>query len=444
MIGVLTFHRAVNYGAVLQAYALTEFVSNIIGQDVKVIDYHCEKIEKTSSLSEQLRSSNRFKALAKRVVMGDSLKKTIAGFDEFRSNYLQLSSSYTQINKEDIANDFEYIIVGSDQVWNLSLTGNDWTYFLDFEHEKSVGISYAASIGELPSNNYELYDLLLKNFRAISVREKSFEMWIAYNTTNTALSHIDPVFLIDTNQWDSILVHNDSLSKKYLLCYNVQDAVKMTDYIEKAKVLADENDWSVKYLSTNGRLRNKGNIEVIKSASPQQFISLIRNAEFVITDSFHGTAFSLLYHKDFYVASNIHRADRVTDLLQATGLSDRFVSACDICSAIKIVDDRWSIVDSFVESERKRSKEYIVLNIPVKKTIGEELPDLASDKSTCCGCGACFSTCPREAISMVKDEEGFLYPQIDKTLCIKCMKCIQVCLFKRDQIDKKAKCLVRG
>ena len=75
MIGVLTFHRAVNYGAVLQAYALTEFVSNIIGQDVKVIDYHCEKIEKTSSLSEQLRSSNRFKALAKRVVMGDSLKK---------------------------------------------------------------------------------------------------------------------------------------------------------------------------------------------------------------------------------------------------------------------------------------------------------------------------------------------------------------------------------
>ena len=360
MIGILTFHNAANYGAVLQAYALCTFVSKTLGADVKIIDYHCDKIERASSLKAQLKSSNPLKHIIKCIIMGGKLKKTLRGFEKFRNDYFQLSpKSYDQSTRFEIGNDFDVIIVGSDQVWNVALNGNDFTYLLDFSNEKLNKLSYAASIGDIPKDEKTIltFNQYLSLFNFISAREDSMARWIQGTLGLKCSVNIDPVFLISTRQWAE-MTQNDHFMDKYVLCYNVQDSTLMTNYIEAAKIIARENGWKVKYLSTNGYIKKRTGIEIENATTPSHFLALIQHAEYVITDSFHGTAFSILFHRNFYVASNVKRSDRIRDLLSLTSLSDRMVDANSCNNYCAIKNSTWNHVDKVIDSERNKSAIY--------------------------------------------------------------------------------------
>ena len=360
MIGILTFHDAANYGAVLQAYALCTFVSRTVGTDAKIIDYHCEKIVRASSLKAQLRSSNPLKHIVKCIVMGGKLKETLKGFEKFRNDYFHLSpKSYGPSTRFEIGDDFDVIIVGSDQVWNAALTGSDFTYLLDFCSEKVNKLSYAASIGDIPKDEKTILMLkkYLSSFNHISAREYSMAQWIQGTLGLKCSINIDPVLLIPSRQWAE-MTQNDHFEGKYVLCYNVQDSTLMKDYIEIAKTIAKKNGWKVKYLSTNGHLKNRKGIEIENAATPSRFLSLIQHAEYVVTDSFHGTAFSILFHRNFYVASNVKRIDRIRDLLSLTSLSDRMIDANSFGNYCSVKSSTWAHVDEVIDSERSKSAIY--------------------------------------------------------------------------------------
>lgn len=361
MIGILTFHNAANYGAVLQAYALSTFVQDITGLKTEIIDYHCAEIDRASSLKAQLKSSNPLKHLLKCLVMKRKLKETLRGFEDFRNKYFHLSSkTYDASTRFEISNDFDIIIVGSDQVWNNALTDNDRTYVLDFCGESVKKLSYAASIGSIPQDKDTILMLrtYLTSFDCISAREYSMAQWIQKTLGLSCSVNIDPVFLASSQQWGNMVKDNDG-KEKYVFCYNVQDSALMKDYIEIAKRIAKENGWKVKYLSTNGHLKNKKGIEVEKAVTPPQFLSLIQHAEYIVTDSFHGTAFSIIFHKNFYVASNVKRIDRIKDLLELTGLSDRMADANCFDSYCAVKKTTWNYVDEVIESERNKSAAFL-------------------------------------------------------------------------------------
>lgn len=278
-IGILTYHKANNLGAVLQAYALQHKLLQISQVDnVEIIDYDngifVEKIK-----------NNSIKSVFKNIYYKIKNK----GFTKFRQKYLNLSDSYTldTINKSNDV--YDIFITGSDQVWNLSCSGNDYNYFLNFANKDKVKISYAASIGiyEFKEDERKKLHEILNSFDMISIRENNSLRQFDFIDKEIRVVP-DPVFLLNKNEWEEIIPKR-IIKQDYILVYLIQDDINV---MKNAERYAKENNLKL--------ISNKKSIEFILNNSPEKFLSWIKYAKCIFTNSFHGTAFSLIFEKDFY------------------------------------------------------------------------------------------------------------------------------------------------
>ena len=278
-IGILTYHKANNLGAVLQAYALQHKLLQISQVDnVEIIDYDngifVEKIK-----------NNSIKSVFKNIYYKIKNK----GFTKFRQKYLNLSDSYTldTINKSNDV--YDIFITGSDQVWNLSCSGNDYNYFLNFTNKDKVKISYAASIGiyEFKEDERKKLHEILNSFDMISIRENNSLRQFDFIDKEIRVVP-DPVFLLNKNEWEEIIPKR-IIKQDYILVYLIQDDINV---MKNAERYAKENNLKL--------ISNKKSIEFILNNSPEKFLSWIKYAKCIFTNSFHGTAFSLIFEKDFY------------------------------------------------------------------------------------------------------------------------------------------------
>lgn len=349
-IGILTFHNADNYGAVLQCYALQEVLKRKFpNDDVSVVDYRNKKIEKSKKVI-QLRK--KIISNVTQFIYVPSLIKKSRMFDEFRQRVLDLDS--------DSLSEYDAIFYGSDQIWNFELTGSDLVYL--GKGFSGIKIAYAASDGGgLVDSKAEVEDLLLK-FNEISCREKSLTQKIIALTSRHDIKTVcDPVFLISKIDWLKIAVlpkeHN------YILAYKVGENPDFDREVEKVSRYLGKPVIQIVYQKSIRKLFYQ-KPSIVKNVVVEKFLGYFANADLVLTTSFHGTAFSLIFEKTFYVLKIKKRSERITDLLAKVGCRSRYVDS--VPSKVESMDSVQTSLNKFIDTSKAVLDEYI--KFAVKKT----------------------------------------------------------------------------
>lgn len=324
-IGIFTFHCANNQGAVLQAYGLQEYLKSL-GHTVYVIDYKPKYITDTyKTIKIQLPQESAFtrlKLLIHNILTIPIRWKRNEIFNSFRRKYLNLYC----LNLNCSHNDFDAFIFGSDQIWSPFITkGFDPIYFGDFQAaENKKIIAYAASVGSVQDIiGHETYLLQqLSKFSAIGVRENSLSEWIEKQIPrlNCQLT-IDPVLLAGQATFEKI-IKPQKRQRKYLLLFQIGS----DKYVEKMayEIASLKGLDMIKMTSYTETLKDRKNMNC---TSPLSFLSYLKNASYVVTSSFHGTVFSILFKKDFTsICLNKVIGERIDSLLHSLGLSHRMVT----------------------------------------------------------------------------------------------------------------------
>ncbi len=322
-IGILTFHDTLNYGASLQSYALQEKISQM-GAMVEVIDYKCIKFVKEYSpifISQMSMRKILYMLLTLRTNIIKTRKK-----NRFQKKYIRMSRPYNNRNIQSSNNEYDIFITGSDQVWNWHLTDFDKTYFLDFVKEDTKKYSYAASFGlaSIEAEKYEEYKELLSKFSEISIRENTGRRILSELYEGRVNVSVDPVLLLTAEEWENIAI--TPRISDYILLYSINDTIAY----EYAVKLAKKTKKKLIYI--NAPIKRIGPFKRVASIGPDEFMGWIKQAEYVVTDSFHGVVTSILFKKKFVAFQNrrteANTNSRIYDLLNRLDLIDRIV--CDL------------------------------------------------------------------------------------------------------------------
>lgn len=338
-IGILTFHKAINYGSVLQTWSLQEFLKSE-GHDVEIIDYEPGAWKSIYGTFNKIKGFTNLKRNLKLLPLSYFYIKKSKNFENFRNEYLNLS-----VNKYYIGSDFssfsekyDCIICGSDQIWNIKIADCDPIYFLPNLKIKKK-IAYAVSVGNsdfVDIDNSEQLKKWILDFDHITVREqKTIEKLCNFTKINVATyCALDPTLLHTKEVFDKI-ISKRIVKEDYIFLYNIwndNDGFRIAKEISKQKGLPVYTVLSVRNLRLAIRIKNN-NIKIlfIKS-SPSHYLSLIKHASFVITDSFHGTAFSVIFEKQF-ICVNYRKEDyslkndvRLNNILGYFNLQNRYMS----------------------------------------------------------------------------------------------------------------------
>ena len=316
-IGIVTFHNALNYGGVLQAYALNKYLSNI-EHDVKTIDFCPKDIYKLIGFRHTYSGIKYPLYIGRNLLMINKRYPKIKKFIEFNKNYIPMTHKMTTIDEvKEYSDKLDIIISGSDQVWNKDVWNrelrNTGLYSLGFE-TKAKKISYAASIGKDKLDENELKGLLedIKDYSHISVREESAKEIIGGNTTTV----VDPVLLLDAKYWYDFI--EETPKEDYIFVYIL---IETKDIVKKVKELSKKTGLPIKYICGHNIFGRHG--KNYASASPKEFVNLIHHAKYVVTNSFHGLAFSVIFEKEFITFLNSTRGTRQVNLLEKVGLTNR-------------------------------------------------------------------------------------------------------------------------
>lgn len=331
-IGILTFHLAHNYGAVLQCYALQEVLRGM-GHDVWVIDYQQPFMVEWFRPKRLFGVRSFLKALKKGCLAEYTKKsfhpyKVAHRFEAFSKKYLQLTKKCYGV--DDIPS-MDLYIIGSDQPWNPDLTGGaDMVYYGQFLRPSTSRLATYAMSGSIEAISkvgWEKVKQYSTSFDALSFREENLERKIAELTDRKCETVLDPTLLADASLWKP-MINKRWANHNYVLLYHVGGPEHVIEAItEKAKAIAKSEK-----------------LEFIDASryqySPSDFVSIIRYARYVITASFHAMVFSIIFHKPFIVVKTGQASDaRFFNLLDSMGItSDSLKNPEDISVPIQIDD----------------------------------------------------------------------------------------------------------
>ncbi len=321
-IGIITYHDSDNYGSVLQAYALSHYIKGL-GADCKIIDYRKDAVKELYSIWKRPTSRNAVLTNIFQIPYYIKLKKRKKNFENFRKNYLPLSNTLYTKQNDLKSGQYDLYIVGSDQVWNIDIVDFDSSYLLDFTEKKKI--SYAASFGSSVKNaaSFYPYKSLFEKFDKITVREMAGKNLCENELGLTADLVCDPVFLLSADEWRKIK-SADTIKEDYIFCYFAGGVSKEME--EFSKSLARQNNCKRVVVMFDWHDWNKK--DQIKSfeSGPMEFISLLDNAKFVCTNSFHGTAFSIILNKQFFVDGNYSDV-RIKTLLNISNKNEALINS---------------------------------------------------------------------------------------------------------------------
>ncbi len=327
---ILTYHFAKNYGALLQCWALQEALKPLLN-DVTVLNFQDMNQIKNNSLYKQ---NSGVKRIVKNIVYlpyHKQREEKYKKFEDFMSSQLICTPHISTLNE---LNDFltkeepGIIFVGSDQVWNPKIDDFSKAFFLPFQLNH-IKATYAASVGPTTLEEIDCFKNYILDFQHISIREKNTAETLEKILNRSVTIVPDPVFLISKEKWiDMSNKFTCSIipKGKYMLCYYLNKK-HMIQYCKISEEIAKKRNLKVVNI-IGGICPIYYKPNSIRNAGPTDFLSLIKNAELVCTDSFHGTAFSLIYGKDFYSFDyqSSGTDSRKKALLEIVGLKDRYVT----------------------------------------------------------------------------------------------------------------------
>lgn len=364
-VHIITRHFIPNYGSLLQSISSIKIFEEF-GYETTIIDY-------VSTMETLLPQNTNFakkfsKNPVKRVVfwlakLPDQILKR-ARFHSFRNKYLKMTkrlSSSKELREYDFSN--SYLCSGSDQLWGYISDEKtiDSNYFLDFAKEGDVCFAYSSSFGRIdfPSEYFADLNERLKKFSFITVREQNGVELILNHTPYFAEHVLDPTLTVNPAFWQEFA--NVAIKEKpYLLVYHLRRNKTLERY---AKNVAKENGWKIIRVSTSiYDLFKQRNCKLL--ADPKKVLSIFKNAQCVVTDSFHATVFSLIFNRQFVDVLPPTTHERITDLLSLVGLSDRaFAHNGDVPLAIATAPIDYEKVNSILEKARMDSLNTLSKNL---------------------------------------------------------------------------------
>lgn len=352
-IAIITFQQAINYGAILQMYALQKAICSI-NYENEVLNYDSPAISKQYKTFIPDCLFN-IKATINTILHLYIRWKRNKKFKSFIKSNIQISHLIQKEYLSEQEEKYSIFITGSDQVWNYNITNFDGSYFLDFVKNDKKKCSYAASFGiaTIPNDKKAIYNNYLKKFNVISVREETGAAMVHDLTGRHALVDLDPVFLLKSTEWDVLC--RDTVPDKYILVYTVGTPINVYQY---TKNLARKTGLKIINIRYSLSLRNKTDDigTCLYTVGPDEFINYIRNAEIVVTNSFHATAFSIIFNKDFFCEIPDNLGSRITDLLADLKINGRDFYNVNLLPIRKI---NWEPINDRLTLRRKLSMSHL-------------------------------------------------------------------------------------
>ena len=433
--GLVTFYHIHHYGALLQATA-TERAVETLGSECEIIDYFVNqnnalfrKPTGLGSAAADVHTALHYKALSQRYQR----------FEKFSRDHLRISGHRFESLEELKGAELPYdvILSGSDQIWNPKIFPDkrfDPVFFGAFSHRRKIAYAPSFGIPEIPEEMEEELRGYLNAFSHVSVRERRGQEIVEKIGGKEVPVVLDPTLLLNQEQWSSMANHPAEYPQNgYILCYCINKPGALSFYI---RALAEKTGLPVVQLC-GIRQKVHPDARCILDAGPAEFLSLFKHAAYVCTNSFHGTVFSVQFEKPFFTA--VAPAElaapghsRTFSILSRLGLTDRIIGKGDTAAIDARID--WTDVAAKLTAARQSSLNYLksaLDGIPYKaeqpvQVKQNDLPELA-ERGHCTGCAACANGCPKDAISMARDQEGFAYPEVDPEKCIHCGHCTTVC-----------------
>ena len=353
IVGIVTFHKPYNFGGCLQALA-TSYILSSLGHTPYFVDYWPKYHQEQYSIF----SFHRFFTMP---TVKDSifyLRNSIVNFKancERRKVFTSFINRYISPQSKPVCECFDVIVYGSDQIWRKQPGLNKYNpvYFACNQFKASRHVAFSASMGILPHNSED--DALLKDyighFSQMSVREGDLKEYVEKLGFKDVYLTLDPTLLLTINDWNKIIKLQKFDGRKYLLVYALNGCFDYT----VIQQFAQSKGLDVKYIDGNSKcITNHSDVQTV---GPDDFVNLIRNAEYVLSSSFHGLAFSIIFHKEFYVSFKVNAA-RAKTLLDNCGLSNRFLAPY---SPIPVITDSidYVAVDLRLQNLRNRTLRYL-------------------------------------------------------------------------------------
>lgn len=344
-VGILTFPHSPSYGASLQMYALYKTVEQY-GHKPFVINYQNKHM-----LNKRHIEQNVLKAKLLNIIGYNTIKR----FSRFEGEltYLPEQMICDPANLKAIVKGLDYVIVGSDQVWNPAVTGGDTTYFLDF-CERQKKISYAASFGVdgLDTDFACNIATLLADIPSMSVREEKGKKIIKDLIQRDVPIVLDPTFLQTKESWKNIASPKSIVRKPYIFSFIFNTNNENMSFVSR---LSKEKKLPIVNVSDNPLKNLDKELICVSGVGPTEFLRLIMDAEYIITDSFHGTVFSIILNRPFYVSLSTKTNSRLETLLSTFKLEDRILNG-EVNMESRIDYDQ---VNQLIVSLREKSQSFL-------------------------------------------------------------------------------------
>ncbi len=356
-IKTITCHDVYNVGASLQAYALQRYLTSL-GHDVKIIDYKPDYLSRHYSLTNISNPKYNHPLVREAYIAAKlpgrikaRLSKRKSNFDNFKRQYLELTKcyhSYVELCQDPPEADVFF--AGSDQIWNpLFSNGKDPAFYLQFVKDQSIKASYAASfaVNTLESDDLERAQQFIHHLDYVSVRENSALKLLQQMQINGTCV-CDPVFLLNANIWKKLAILPNE--HHYAFIYDFDQS----DLLQKVAARIKEHR-NIRIVSA---FSNSVCDQTVPDMGPLEFLGMILNADIVLSNSFHATAFAIMFHKDFLVIPRSEAINsRMNDLLADIGLSDRMVYSWNDLNNLSPIN--WHDVDDRINRKILKSKNFI-------------------------------------------------------------------------------------
>lgn len=345
-LGILTFQETTNYGALLQATAMYKaFIG--LGVEAEIINYECECVKQRELPQHKIKSLKRW-PIELLCYLVD--KKKFNKMEEFKRQNCKLSDKrYTKETVKETNDIYDIFVSGSDMIWELNVTGQDTTYYLDFVSDDKKKFSCSSSFGydEVPQEYWTVTKKWLSKYQAISVREiegaNIVKNMLGMDVPVTA----DPTLLLSGEEWRTFCKPYEGVKKYVLVYFEDKNGIVMSS----AKLYAKTNGCDVVLVSNS--IKGVSGVKMIRDASVEQFLWLIDHAECIYTASYHGVLFSINFSRPFYYYNRAHQG-RIHTIIKELGLESRNI---DYRGMREDID--WNLINNKITSIRKETLDYM-------------------------------------------------------------------------------------
>lgn len=436
-IGLVTFFRD-NYGSELQCYATKTFLNKN--------GYNCDVLYESSYGFERIKS--RFKSITK-IILFSIIYRGFAENRRYINQSVKLSGNsltkeskfhlnwfcetvlcprgveYRLLEDERFKNEYDYYIAGSDQIWGGGYLVKPFMFLEFAPDEKKIALCPSFGVETIKKFNVRHFKKAISKFPKLSVREESGQRIIEKLTGREVPILSDPVMLLDTDEWHGFAQNSSIKQQNYIFVHFL--GTPSEGAIRCINQIASEYELGVVCFANNYNAYDALKAHIFVDGSPYDYVSLIENASFVCTDSFHTSHFSIIFNRKFFTFERNYghhnkQSTRIHNLFSTYECSERFIKDAAIQEELLKAIPNFDVIKAI---KTKGIRDYLLSSIPQTSLVKNE-KDLKSEKE-CTGCMACVAVCPKDAISITYSEFGYRIPVVDNSKCIQCGLCAKVC-----------------